>query len=129
MSTQAFAVERAVLELSNVLRAVFILINSFSFHTAGLGPALVGREGVHECCLLPGGPASGLGVLQVAAGCVVLPRVSFLRLLGAASPVWANVTKSPRLPIPMLLSMGSSGSSQASVRVPQRTPGRRVEQW
>ena len=55
--------------------------------------------------------------------CVVLPRVSFLRLLGASAPVWANVTKSPRLPIPMLLSMGSSGSSQASVRVPQRTPG------
>ena len=53
---------------------------------------------------------------------MVLPRVSFLRLLGAASPVWANVTKSPRLPIPVL-SMGSSGSSQASVRVPQRTPG------
>ena len=71
---------------------------------------------------LPGGPASGLGVLQVAAVVWFCPRVSFLHLLGAASLVWANVTKSPRLPIPVL-SMGSSGSSQASVRVPQRTPG------
>ena len=51
MSTQALAVERAVLELSNVLRAVFILINAFSFHAAGLGSALVGREGVHGSCL------------------------------------------------------------------------------
>ena len=51
MSTQALAVERAVLELFNVLRAVFILINAFSFHAAGLGSALVGREGVHGSCL------------------------------------------------------------------------------
>ena len=73
--------ERPVLELANVLGAVFILINSFSFHAAGLGAALVGGEGVHECCLLPGGPASGLGVLQVAA-VVVLPRVRFYACWG-----------------------------------------------
>ena len=69
----ALAVKRAVLELSNVLRAVFILINSLSFHAAGLGAALVGGESVHECCLLPGGPGSGLGVLQVAAVVLFCP--------------------------------------------------------
>ena len=51
VSTQALAVKRPVLELSNVLGAVFILINSLSFHAAGLGGALVGREGVHASCL------------------------------------------------------------------------------
>ena len=106
VSTLALAVERAVLELPHVLGAVFILINSLSFHAAGLGGALVGGEGVHECCLLPGGPASGLGVLQVAAVVWFCPA-SVSTLVGAASPIWAKVTKSPRLPIPVL-SMGSS---------------------
>ena len=76
ISTQALTVERPVLELANVLRAVFILINSFALHAAGLGGALVGGEGVHECCLLPGGPTSGLVVLQVAAVvCGSAPRL------------------------------------------------------
>ena len=51
ISTQAVAVERPVLKLSNVPRAVFILINAFSFHAPRLGGALVGREGVHGSCL------------------------------------------------------------------------------
>ena len=51
ISTQALAVERAVLKLPNVPRAVFILINAFSFHAARLSRALVGREGVHGSCL------------------------------------------------------------------------------
>ena len=82
ISTQALAVERPVLELPNVPRAVSILINAFSFHAAGLGGALVGGEGVHECCLLPGGPASGLVVLQVAAVVWFCPASRFYACWG-----------------------------------------------
>ena len=82
ISTQALAVERPVLELANVLGAVLVLINAFSFHAAGLGGALVGREGVHECCLLPSDTASGLGVLQAAAVVWFCPASRFYACWG-----------------------------------------------
>ena len=70
ISTQAPAVERPILELPNVLRAVFILINSFALHAAGLGRALIGREGFHGAVSLwlPGG-TTGLGS-QITGGSV-----------------------------------------------------------
>ena len=59
----AVAVKRAVLKLSNVLRAVLVRVDPFSFHAAGLGRALIGREGVHGAVSLwlPGG-TTGLGL-------------------------------------------------------------------
>ena len=70
ISTQAPAVERPILELSNVLRAVLVRVDPFSFHAAGLGRALVGREGVHGAVSLwlPGG-TTGLGS-QITGGSV-----------------------------------------------------------
>ena len=63
ISTQAPAVERPILELPNVLRAVLVRVDPFSFHAAGLGRALIGREGVHGAVSLwlPGG-TTGLGL-------------------------------------------------------------------
>ena len=70
ISTQALAVERPVLELSDVLRAVLVRVDPFSFHAAGLGRALIGREGVHGAVSLwlPGG-TTGLGS-QITGGSV-----------------------------------------------------------
>ena len=123
VSTQALAVKRPVLELSNVLGAVFILINSLSFHAAGLGPALVGREGVHECYLLPSDTASGLGVLQAAAVVWFCPASRLVSTLvgGWCRRSGATVTKSSSAN-PTVLS-NTMGSSPASVRVPPSTPG------
>ena len=51
ISTQAVAVKRAVLELSNVFRTVLVGVDPFSFHAARVRRALVGGEGVHGSCL------------------------------------------------------------------------------
>ena len=83
ISTQAVAVERAVLEFSNVLRAVLVLINAFALHTAGLRGALIGCQGVHVLCLLGAGGTTGLGLLQVATfECCPKSRLLFILVGG-----------------------------------------------
>ena len=75
--------ERPVLELPDVLGAVFILINSFALHAAGLGGALVGCQGVHVLCLLGAGGTTGLGLLQVATfECCPKSRLLFILVGG-----------------------------------------------
>ena len=83
ISTQAVAVERVVLKLSNVFRTVLVGVDPFSFHAARVRRALVGCQGVHVLCLLGAGGTTGLGILQVATfECCPKSRLLFILVGG-----------------------------------------------
>ena len=71
---------------------------------------------------LPGGPASGLGVLLVTGSDAAL-LVCYPRVLGAASPVCGDRDEVSSSANPGALDGQLWQLSGQRVRVPQRTPG------